>query len=179
MQYAHVRVSSVLDKTEINVQNARTQEFHLKEKEEKILALHILKFADALDSSLQELMPSRICDYLYMLCTLFNEFYGSCKVIGDGHFLRSGQTLEKMKSEYFYPGILDRKSQLDWKEEGYMFIRGKGSMTLTYPDGKISEFSVSSGDIVLIEDDVHHRVENTGNEEKLYFVCVFDGKRSH
>ncbi len=65
------------------------------------------------------------------------------------------------------------------QEEVYMFINGKGSMTLSYPDGKISEFSVSSGDIVLIEDDVHHRVENTGGEEKLYFVCVFDGKRSH
>tara|TARA_B100001996_G_C18186639_1_gene410427 strand:- start:32 stop:382 length:351 start_codon:yes stop_codon:yes gene_type:complete len=65
------------------------------------------------------------------------------------------------------------------QEEVYMFIRGKGSMTLSYPDGKISEFIVSAGDIVLIEDDVHHRVENTGDEEKLYFVCVFGGKRSH
>ena len=65
------------------------------------------------------------------------------------------------------------------QEEVYMFIRGKGSMALTYPDGKISEFSVSSGDIVLIEDDVHHRVENTDQTEQLYFVCVFDGKRNH
>ena len=31
------------------------------------------------------------------------------------------------------------------QEEVYMFINGKGSMTLSYPDGKISEFSVSSG----------------------------------
>ena len=52
-------------------------------------------------------------------------------------------------------------------------------MTLSYPDGKVSEFDVSSGDIVLIEDDVHHRVENTDKEENLYFVCVFDGKRTH
>ena len=65
------------------------------------------------------------------------------------------------------------------QEEVYMFIRGKGSMTLSYPDGKVSEFDVSSGDIVLIEDDVHHRVENTDKEENLYFVCVFDGKRTH
>ena len=63
------------------------------------------------------------------------------------------------------------------QEEVYMFIRGKGAMTLSYPDGKSSEFNVSSGDIVLIEDDVHHRVENTDDKEKLYFVCVFDGNR--
>ena len=31
---------------------------------------------------LQELLPSRLCDYTYNLCVAFNEFYGSCKVIG-------------------------------------------------------------------------------------------------
>ena len=51
-------------------------------------------------------------------------------------------------------------------------------MTLTYPDGKEENFSVTNGDIVLIEDDVHHRVFNN-SESELYFVCVFDGKRSH
>ena len=65
------------------------------------------------------------------------------------------------------------------QEEVYMFIRGKGIMTLSYPDGTNSEFEVSVGDIVLIEDDVHHKVENTDNEKQLYFVCVFDGKRNH
>ena len=60
-----------------------------------------------------------------------------------------------------------------------MFVSGQGSMTLTYPDGKISNFDVSPGDIVLIEDDVHHQVKNTDNEKQLYFVCVFDGKRQH
>ena len=49
-------------------------------------------------------------------------------VFGDGHFLRSGQTLEKMKSEYFYPEILDRKSQLDWKEEGSLDIRKRAEI---------------------------------------------------
>lgn len=109
LQYAHVRVSSVLDKTEINVQNARNQKFHLKEKEEKILALHILKFAEALDSSLQELMPSRICDYLYTLCTLFNEFYGSCKVIGDeneeSRIIICHATASTMRRCFFILGI--------------------------------------------------------------------------
>tara|TARA_Y100001970_G_scaffold85600_1_gene107982 strand:- start:88 stop:441 length:354 start_codon:yes stop_codon:yes gene_type:complete len=65
------------------------------------------------------------------------------------------------------------------QEEVYMFIKGRGSMTLSYPDGKNSEFKVSSGDIVLIEDDVHHKVENIDKKENLYFLCVFDGKRSH
>ena len=52
-------------------------------------------------------------------------------------------------------------------------------MTLTHTDGKVSEFDVSPGDIILIEDDVHHKVSNTNENEQLYFVCVFDGTRSH
>ena len=51
-------------------------------------------------------------------------------------------------------------------------------MTLIHPDNKEERFSVSEGDIVLIEDDVHHRVFNNSDKE-LYFVCIFDGKRSH
>ena len=49
-------------------------------------------------------------------------------VFGDGHFLRSGQTLEKMKSEYFYPEILDRKSQLEWREDGSLDIRKRAEI---------------------------------------------------
>jgi oxalate decarboxylase/phosphoglucose isomerase-like protein (cupin superfamily) len=38
-------------------------------------------------------------------------------------------------------------------------------------------FAVKAGDIVLIEDGVFHRVYNT-SESELYFVCVFDGRRT-
>ena len=39
-------------------------------------------------------------------------------------------------------------------------------------------FEVKAGDIIFIEDGDFHRVHNT-SEEKLEFVCVFDGVRSH
>ncbi|MCH1526459.1 MAG: cupin domain-containing protein [SAR86 cluster bacterium] len=64
------------------------------------------------------------------------------------------------------------------QEEVYIFIKGSGEMILTSPDNSEKKFSVTTGDIVLIEDGVHHKVFNTSKEE-LYFVCVFDGKRSH
>ena len=40
------------------------------------------------------------------------------------------------------------------------------------------DFPVTEGDVVLIEDGKFHRVVND-SEEKLYFVCVFDGNRTH
>ena len=49
-------------------------------------------------------------------------------------------------------------------------------MTLVHPNKEEDTFIVSKGDIVLIEDDVHHKVSNTSKDE-LYFVCIFDGKR--
>ena len=58
------------------------------------------------------------------------------------------------------------------QEEVYIFVQGSGTMYLDNVPG-----DVKRGDVVLIEDCVHHRVES--NEEGLYFVCVFDGNRNH
>lgn len=57
------------------------------------------------------------------------------------------------------------------QEEVYMFMQGQGEMLLDE-----NRFAVSSGDIVLIEDGVFHRVYNT-SEFDMYFICVFDGRR--
>jgi len=46
------------------------------------LTLTILKFPEADESSVQEHLLSRLCDYTYSLCVTFNAFYWSCKVIG-------------------------------------------------------------------------------------------------
>ena len=83
-----------------------------------------------------------------------------------------------LSSTSLNPGYSTSGHKHAGQEEVYLFVRGSGDMTLIYPDNREKSFSVTEGDIVLIEDDVHHRVFNNSNEE-LYFVCVFDGKRSH
>ena len=59
------------------------------------------------------------------------------------------------------------------QEEVYNFVKGEGKM-------KVDEdiFSVQAGDVILIEDGKFHQVINDSNKN-LYFVCVFDGSRSH
>ena len=59
------------------------------------------------------------------------------------------------------------------QEEVYYFVNGTGMMYLNNVPRK-----VGPGDVVLIEDGVHHKVVND-TPDSLYFVCVFDGKRSH
>ena len=59
------------------------------------------------------------------------------------------------------------------QEEVYNFVQGSGMMKI---DEEI--FPVSKGDVILIEDGQFHQVINN-SKENLYFVCVFDGSRSH
>ena len=68
------------------------------------------------------------------------------------------------------------------QEEVYIFVKGMGRMLLgTQENDNISineDFAVKQGDVVLIEDGKFHRVVND-SEDELYFVCVFDGGRTH
>jgi trimethylamine--corrinoid protein Co-methyltransferase len=41
---------------------------------------------------------------------------------GPGHFLGSDQTLQLMQTEYLYPGVGDRKSPNEWKEQGALDV---------------------------------------------------------
>ena len=59
------------------------------------------------------------------------------------------------------------------QEEVYNFVKGKGQMKI-----ENEVFPVSEGDVVLIEDGKFHQVINS-SAENLYFVCVFNGFRSH
>mmetsp|Transcript_6692 Transcript_6692/g.17138 ORF Transcript_6692/g.17138 Transcript_6692/m.17138 type:complete len:541 (-) Transcript_6692:501-2123(-) len=81
--YTHARISSVLARAaHKDIASLCMNDVVFTEEKERMLALTILKFPNAVESLIQELLPSRLCDYAYNLCVTFNEFYGSCKVIG-------------------------------------------------------------------------------------------------
>jgi len=82
--YTHARISSILDRAGDEVISSFDEgDLVLTDEKERRLALAILKLPDTIDSVIQDLLPSRLCDYTYGLCVAFNEFYGACKVIGD------------------------------------------------------------------------------------------------
>ena len=82
--YTHARISSILDRAGDEVISSFDEsDLVLMDEKERRLALSILKLPDTIDSVIQDLLPSRLCDYTYSLCVAFNEFYGACKVIGD------------------------------------------------------------------------------------------------
>ena len=44
---------------------------------------------------------------------------------GPGHFLGSDQTLQLMQTEYLYPGVGDRRSPNEWKEQGALDVTAR------------------------------------------------------
>ena len=78
-----------------------------------------------------------------------------------------------LSSTRLYPGKQTTGHAHPGQEEVYFIVEGEGLI-------KIEEemWPVKAGDIKLIEDGEFHQVINDGDED-LYFVCVFDGKRTH
>lgn len=90
------------------------------------------------------------------------------------YILKDNKLLKNLvlSSTQLHPGQTTRGHKHEGQEEVYYFVKGSGTMWL---DEK--EMFVQEGDVVLIEDGVHHKV--SCGPHGLYFVCVFDGKRDH
>ena len=93
----------------------------------------------------------------------------------DRYVVKDNSTLNNLvlSSTDLKPGKSTSGHSHPGQEEIYNFVKGEGKM-------KVDEdvFPVKEGDVILIEDGKFHQVIND-SEENLYFVCVFDGSRSH
>jgi arginyl-tRNA synthetase len=55
---------------------------HLEHPSEIALALHLSQFPEHLEAMSKELLPNRLCDYLYELAEKFHAFFRDCRVEG-------------------------------------------------------------------------------------------------
>jgi arginyl-tRNA synthetase len=78
LQYAHARARSVLAKLTLS-DNAITD----LETAERSLARKITEYPEVIDHAVADLMPHHVCNYLYELAQIFNQFYEHNRVIGD------------------------------------------------------------------------------------------------
>ena len=105
-----------------------------------------------------------------------NDIGGEIIKDNETYVLKDNKTLNNLvlSSTELKAGQSTRGHKHEGQEEVYYFVSGAGLMELD--DNK---FAVTSGDVVLIEDGVFHRVHNQSQNTSLYFVCVFDGNRNH
>ena len=82
MLYAYVRVQGISRKGEIDFEKLGADAtIVLKEETEVALAKHILQLSDAIAAVEEELLPNRLCQYLFELSQKFNQFYDRCPVL--------------------------------------------------------------------------------------------------
>lgn len=82
--YSYVRINGIEKKTKANIEEVvNSNKIELEHPSEVDLGLHLRRFAEVLEMYAKELLPNRLCDYLYNLAEKFNAFFRDCRVEGD------------------------------------------------------------------------------------------------
>jgi arginyl-tRNA synthetase len=81
LMYAYVRTRSLLEK----FSGASFENAELAHASERQLLLKILQFNEALHSTLVDLAPNRLAEYLWQLSQSFNAFFRDCRIEGSSN----------------------------------------------------------------------------------------------
>ncbi len=79
--YAYVRVRGIGRKGAIDFQALALDQLLLTAEAEIVLAKHLLQLAEVISSVSEDLLPNRLCQYLYELSQKFNQFFEQCPVL--------------------------------------------------------------------------------------------------
>jgi arginyl-tRNA synthetase len=80
--YAYVRIQGISRKGQINFEHLDTgTSITLQEEAERTLAKHVLQLDEVLEQVSQDLLPNRLCQYLFELSQKFNQFYDRCPIL--------------------------------------------------------------------------------------------------
>lgn len=82
MLYAYVRVQGISRKGNINFEQLGADaKILLQQETELTVAKHILQLSEVLKEVERDLLPNRLCQYLFELSQKFNQFYDQCPVL--------------------------------------------------------------------------------------------------
>lgn len=90
--YAYVRVQGIGRRGDIDFEKLGADApIHLQEETELALAKHLLQFTEVINAVETDLLPNRICQYLFELSQKFNQFYDKCDVLKAEEPLRTSR----------------------------------------------------------------------------------------
>ncbi len=92
MMYAYVRVQGISRKGDVDL-STLAAELKLTDESEFTLAKHLLALDEVLDEVEKELLPNRLCQYLFELSQKFNQFYDRCTVLQAEEPLRTSRLI--------------------------------------------------------------------------------------
>ena len=79
--YAYVRVQGISRKGDIDFDNLGSDKIVLEKESELTLAKHLLQLTDVIKEIERDLLPNRLCQYLFELSQKFNQFYDRCPIL--------------------------------------------------------------------------------------------------
>ncbi|MGB5963384.1 MAG: arginine--tRNA ligase [Coleofasciculaceae cyanobacterium] len=92
MLYAYVRIRGISRKGDIDFEQLATNaKILLQEPTELVLAKHLLQLNEVIQTVEQDLLPNRLCQYLFELSQKFNQFYDQCPVLKAEEPLRTSR----------------------------------------------------------------------------------------
>lgn len=92
MLYAYVRIRGISRKGQINFEQLGADaKILLQEETELTLSKHLLQLSEILGYVEEDLLPNRLCQYLFELSQKFNQFYDRCPVLAAEEPLRTSR----------------------------------------------------------------------------------------
>jgi arginyl-tRNA synthetase len=84
LMYSYVRVAGIKRKVGVDIAGllADGTKVIVEHPSEVSLAVHLMRFGEALESVANDLLPNRLTDYLFELAQKFNAFFRDCRVEG-------------------------------------------------------------------------------------------------
>ncbi len=94
MLYAYVRVQGISRKGQIDFEQLGADAtIVLQDETELTLAKHVLQLDEVLAQIDQDLLPNRLCQYLFELSQKFNRFYEQCPILDADEPLRTSRLI--------------------------------------------------------------------------------------
>ncbi|MDG2991078.1 arginine--tRNA ligase [Candidatus Synechococcus calcipolaris G9] len=89
--YAYVRVQGITRKGEIDVNDLDLGKLQLRDETELLLGKHLVQLEETLNLVATELLPNRLCQYLFELSQKFNQFYDRCPILAADEPVRTSR----------------------------------------------------------------------------------------
>jgi arginyl-tRNA synthetase len=90
LQYAHARIRSIFRRGAATPPPIGSVPA-LGHPAERVLALQLLRFGEAVEATAETSSPSKLCTYLFDLATAFTGFYEACRVLVDDEAVRASR----------------------------------------------------------------------------------------
>jgi arginyl-tRNA synthetase len=91
LQYAHARICSIFRRAGVDRASVRGLPIVLGTPQERTLAIRLLAYPTAIDTTIETYSPHKLCTYVYELATDFTSFYEHCPVLKADEPVRSSR----------------------------------------------------------------------------------------